>query len=161
MRLLIFITLALSVGCVGEPELGDPQVEGVCVSDALLVFDGGGSGNARSSLDLGRLNLDLGLAAGSRVTLRSAVLSAGEGITDFRFAERMRVELMPGNQPAVALAEVFVSSNAISVNLGGNPDLDLAGYLGTDPEVAVDIAGDVPEQRWSVVMDLCFDLESP
>ena len=76
---------------------GDPKLEAVCVYDAPLVFDGSNSDTATSGIDLGELDLDLAAAATSRVTMRSAVVTAGVGVDDFRFADRVRVQLLPTN----------------------------------------------------------------
>ncbi len=162
MRLFVLTFVAvLATACFSDPEIGDPKLEGVCVYDAPLVFEGSTSNTARASLDLAQLDLDLDVAATSRVTMESAVVSTGPGLTNFGFANRVRVELAPRNQPAVPISEVAVSSRDASVTLDGNPNLDLAGYLPGNPDVAIEISGDVPNVRWVAVIDLCFDVAQP
>jgi|GEM_PF-5297231 len=156
MRVLILIALCAVAGCISAPEIGDPEVEAVCVHDAALSFSGSNSGTTDSTIDLAELGIDLGLAAERRVTLRSATIHAGAGVDDLGFAERVRVQITPAGQPPLAISETSVASGARDVSLAGNPDLDLARYIAGDSDVGVEITGDTPPSGWSATLDLCF-----
>lgn len=159
MRLLAAIALCAVTGCISDPEIGDPHVEAVCIYDAHLSFRGSRTGATDSNLDLGGLDVDLGLASGRRVTLDSATLTAADGIADLGFAERVRVRVIPTDQEPLAISETSVAAGARDVFLAGNPDIDLAGYIVDDSDVGIEVTGDTPASQWSATLDLCFDIE--
>lgn len=157
---MVIFLLAMSSACLATPEIDDPQVEGVCVNDAVVVFSGGGNA-ARSSIDLTQLDLDLDRVRDARITLNRAVVAAGPGIDHLGFADRVRVELVPRSGPVVPLAETSVAVTTATIDLVGNPQLDLASYLFDEPGMAIEITGELPATGWSATVDLCFDVDAP
>lgn len=152
MRAVIIIVALAATGCTADLQLGDPQVNGVCLDGAQLQFDGGAD---RAVIDLGPL--DLAAPEDRRVTLESATMTAAAGVGDLGFADSVSVVLPDTDQGAVTLADAVVSDGVVQVD--GDPSIDLGAYLraGAD-RIEITIAGQMPADRWTATVDLCFDV---
>jgi hypothetical protein len=146
----VAIIAALCAGCIADLELGDPAVERVCINGAPLSFTGG---DATAEIDLAPLDLEV--EDDQVITFASARVSPLSGITNLRFADSVTLRLVD-----VTIVDATVTGD-LEVELPGNPTLDLAGHLrqGAD-RLAIAVGGDLPPDRWSVAIDLCFDVDS-
>ncbi len=153
MRVVILFVALAATACTADLQLGDPQVNGVCLNDAQLQFDGGAN---HASIDLGPL--DLAAPEGQRVTLASATVTATTGVGDLGFADHVHVALIDADGGDVTLADATVSAGVLE--LAGDPAVDLGAYLraGAD-RIEVTITGDMPAGQWTASVDVCFDVD--
>lgn len=153
MRGLSVIVALVAAACAPDLELGDPQVSAVCVDDAPLAF---GGGDDRAVIDLGPLDLDA--PEGRRVTLASATMTAAAGVGDLGFADHVHVALLDTDAGDVTLADAVVSGGV--VELDGDPAVDLGAHLrGGADRIEIAIDGDMPADRWTAALDLCFEID--
>lgn len=153
MRTLRVIVALVAPACAPDLELGDPRVSAVCVDDAPLAF---GGGDDRAIIDLGPFELDA--PGGRRVTLAAATMTAAAGVGDLGFADHVHVALLDTDQGDVTLADSMVSGAV--VELDGDPAVELGAHLraGAD-HIEIAIAGDMPADRWTAALDLCFEID--
>lgn len=164
MRAPLFILAALATaGCLPGPEDFTTHVSEVCVH-ALVPFEGGTGQGVTTEVALADAVRGIDeLADGASVTLGSLTLSPGPGITDFRFAERVEIDLVAENAPALRLVEAEDLGDTVTArptdDLAAAGASDLRPYLdGDEPALAVTFVGQVPATPWSVSLDACLDV---
>ncbi|MCG8425329.1 MAG: hypothetical protein MJE77_46205 [Proteobacteria bacterium] len=162
---LFFALLAVMAGCEPEVEELEADVSRVCLHGIELPFTGQTNGQSdqavNSQYDLGDLDLDTDELAGATVMLDSMALSAGLGIDDFAFVDRIEVDLAAASQmPPARLAAFDQVGTTNPVRASGDPATDLSPYLqATGTEVEVAVFGDVPATPWTVLLDACLNVE--
>jgi hypothetical protein len=151
----------------------------ICISEITADFPGGADGTATATLkreDAGenpeQNQLGVDLPEGfelTEVTLLGIGLEARDGIADFSFVRSISLS-MASRDPAVPLPPVelisFESAYQNSTTTASYGDtkylpsqsrVNLLDYLEADTlELELDVEGDMPDERWSIAMDVCF-----
>ena len=158
---LVGILLAILPGCAPDLDQIDAEVSRVCVRDLAMPFAGTANGPATSRIDISRLDIDMGDLVGATVTLDSVELAPGAGISDFAFADSIRVDLTARSQdPAYSLVDVGEVGAASPVR-GGSDSTDLTPYLeDSSAGLEIVVAGDVPATPWAATLAICLSVES-
>lgn len=150
----------------------------ICIAEIGADFPGGANGTATATLtreDAGenpeQNQLGIDLPEGFElieVTLLGVGLEARDGIDDFSFVRTIRMSIA-SRDPEVPLPTVelihFDTANLNSTSasygeskfLPSQSTVNLLDYLEADTlELALDVDGDMPDDRWSIAMDVCF-----
>ena len=176
---LLTLTLVLASACNYNVLVVEVESREVCVSDISAEFPGGASGTATATLkteeggempqqDVLGLDLPEGFEL-TEVTLLGIGLEAREGIADFGFVHTLNASLA-SRDPNVPLPDVELirfdtedrnysaeTSTGGTKYLPSRTSVNLLDYLEADElELALDVDGDMPDDKWAIGLDVCF-----
>lgn len=155
------LALSTGSGCWDELVQIEARASEVCLTGVIVDVPG----NAPSSVATSVIYEDPAAALPDGVDasaeLTGVSISAVEGVQDFRFLRRVRVDVAAAELPAVTVADIGedkseMLAGADSWFVTAGADVELIDYL-LSPELEIDLElqGEMPSSDWSVALDVC------